>query len=63
MTDHHAEEQEPTLKTLLERIDQLEQRLAPEPPPSLNDLLREQANEQRAKNTLTLTLDTTRKER
>lgn len=59
----HTRDHEPTIGDLLERIDQLERKLAPEPPPSLSDLLREQANEQRAKNTLTLMLDdTTRKE-
>ncbi len=62
MSDTTTRDHEPTIGDLLERIDQLERRLAPEPPPSLNDLLREQANEHRSRNTLTGTINNTRKE-
>lgn len=59
MTDHAERPPEPTIADLLDRIDALERKLAPEPPPSLNDLLRKQANDHRARSTLTVS---TRKE-
>ncbi len=50
MTDNTT----PTTRDLMERINQLEERLAPPPKPSISKLLLSLANEKRDQNTMTV---------